>query len=78
MIWETINLLCETFGDRIICRNGPVNWPPRSCDLTILDYFLWGFVKSMVNSNKPETLLQLEENIGRVIGEIQPELLRSM
>ena len=37
----TIDLLKETFDERIISRNGPVNWPPRSCDLTPLDYFLW-------------------------------------
>ena len=64
---KTINLLSETFGDRIISRNGHVNWPLRSCDLTPLDYFLWGFVKSKVYSNKPETLLQLEANIRRVL-----------
>ncbi|GFW20855.1 putative DD41D transposase [Trichonephila clavipes] len=34
-----IDLLKETFGDRLISRFGPVNWPPRSCDLTRLDYF---------------------------------------
>ncbi|GFS89694.1 putative DD41D transposase [Trichonephila clavipes] len=38
----TIDLLKDTFGDRLISRFGPVNWPPRSCDLTPLDYFLWG------------------------------------
>ena len=27
---------------RIISRNADVNWPPCSCDLTPLDYFLWG------------------------------------
>ncbi|GFU76292.1 uncharacterized protein TNCV_527721 [Trichonephila clavipes] len=43
----TIDLLKDTFGDRIISRFGPVNWPPRSCDLTPLDYFLWGYVKSV-------------------------------
>ncbi|GFV53203.1 hypothetical protein TNCV_1065621 [Trichonephila clavipes] len=37
----------HTFGDRLISRFGPVNWPPRSCDLTPLDYFLWGYVKSL-------------------------------
>ncbi|GFV62488.1 transposable element Tcb1 transposase [Trichonephila clavipes] len=37
----TIDLLKDTFGDRLILRFGPVNWPPRSCDLTPLDYFLW-------------------------------------
>ena len=38
----TIDLLKETFSDHIISRFGPVNWPPRSCDLTPLDYFLVG------------------------------------
>ncbi|GFU27415.1 uncharacterized protein TNCV_3323281 [Trichonephila clavipes] len=34
----TIDLLKDTFGDRLISRFAPV--PPRSCDLTPLDYFL--------------------------------------
>ncbi|GFW15920.1 uncharacterized protein TNCV_4431931 [Trichonephila clavipes] len=38
----TIDLLKDTFDDRLISRFGPVNWSPRSCDLTPLDYFLWG------------------------------------
>ncbi|GFV09052.1 putative LOC100569746 [Trichonephila clavipes] len=37
----TIDLLKDTFGDRLISRFGPVNWPPRSWDLTPLDYFLF-------------------------------------
>ncbi|GFX64432.1 hypothetical protein TNCV_4043221 [Trichonephila clavipes] len=28
----TIDLLKDTFGDRLISRFGPVNWSPRSCD----------------------------------------------
>ncbi|GFU09792.1 uncharacterized protein TNCV_944611 [Trichonephila clavipes] len=51
----TIDLLKDTFGDRLISRFGPVNWPPRSCDLTPLDYFPWGYVKSLVYADKPET-----------------------
>ena len=72
---QTIELLRETFGDRIISRNGPVNKPPRSCDLTPLDYFLWGYVKSKVYADKPATIQQLEINIRRVIAEIQAETL---
>ncbi|GFV92715.1 hypothetical protein TNCV_1375651 [Trichonephila clavipes] len=49
----TIDLLKDTFGDRPISRFGPVNWPPTSCDLTPLDYFLWGYVKSLVYADKP-------------------------
>ncbi|GFS55398.1 DUF4817 domain-containing protein [Trichonephila clavipes] len=36
----TIDLLKDTLGDRLISRFGPMNWPPRSRDLTPLDYFL--------------------------------------
>ncbi|GFT17266.1 uncharacterized protein TNCV_4805931 [Trichonephila clavipes] len=55
----TIDLLKDTFGDHLILRFGPVNWPPRSCDLTPLDYFLWSYVKSLVYADKPQTLEKL-------------------
>ncbi|GFV59040.1 uncharacterized protein TNCV_1814291 [Trichonephila clavipes] len=71
----TIDLLKDTFGDRLISRFGPVNWPPRSCDLTPLDYFLWGYVKSLVYGDKPQTLDHLEDNIRRVIADIRPQIL---
>ncbi|GFW94717.1 uncharacterized protein TNCV_4247571 [Trichonephila clavipes] len=71
----TIDLLKDTFGDRLISRFGPVNWPPRSCDLTPLDHFLWGYVKSLVYADKPRTLDHLEDNIRRVIADIRPQML---
>ncbi|GFX68837.1 transposable element Tc3 transposase [Trichonephila clavipes] len=66
----TIDLMKDTFGDRLISRFGPVNWPPRSCDLTPLDYFLWDYVKSLVYADKPQTLDHLEDNIRSVIADI--------
>ncbi|GFV10737.1 uncharacterized protein TNCV_1755751 [Trichonephila clavipes] len=60
----TIDLLKDTFGDHLISRFGPVNWPPRSCDLTPLDYFLWGYVKSLVYADKPQTLDHLKMACG--------------
>ncbi|GFX27910.1 uncharacterized protein TNCV_3083322 [Trichonephila clavipes] len=74
----TIDLLKDTFGDRLILRFGPVNWPPRSCDLTPLDYFLWDYVKSSVYADKPQTLDHLEDNIRRVIADIQPQMLEKV
>ncbi|GFW04663.1 putative DD41D transposase [Trichonephila clavipes] len=74
----TIDLLKDTFGDHLISRFGPVNWPPRSCDLTPLDYFLWGYVKSLVYADKPQTLDHLEENIRRVIADIRPQMLEKV
>ncbi|GFW66990.1 uncharacterized protein TNCV_4688751 [Trichonephila clavipes] len=72
----TIDLLKDTFGDRLISRFGPVNWRPRSCDLTTLDYFLGGYVKSLVYAGKPQTLDHLEDNIRRVI--IRPQVLEKV
>ncbi|GFU91243.1 putative LOC100569746 [Trichonephila clavipes] len=71
----TIYLLKDTLGDRLISRFGPVNWHPRSFDLTPLDYFLWGYVKSLVYANKPQTLDHLEDTIHRVIADIRPQML---
>ncbi|GFU73881.1 uncharacterized protein TNCV_555091 [Trichonephila clavipes] len=66
------------FGDRLFSRFGPVNWPPRSCDLTLLDYFPWGYVKSLVYADKPQTLDLLEDNIRRVIADIRPQMLEKV
>ncbi|GFW39290.1 peroxidasin-like protein [Trichonephila clavipes] len=74
----TIDLLKDTFGDRLISRFGPVNWPLRSCDLTPLDYFLWGYVKSLVYADKTQTLDHLEDNIRRVIADIRPQMLEKV
>ncbi|GFU91436.1 transposable element Tc3 transposase [Trichonephila clavipes] len=74
----TIDLLKDTFGDRLISRFGPVNWPPRYCDLTPLDYFLWGYVKSLVYADKPQTLDHLENNIRLVIADIRPQMLEKV
>ncbi|GFW33419.1 putative transposable element [Trichonephila clavipes] len=74
----TIDLLKDTLGDHLISRFGPVNWPPRSCYLTPLDYFLWGYVKSLVYADKPQTLDHLEDNILRVIADIRPQMLEKV
>ncbi|GFU34269.1 uncharacterized protein TNCV_4976261 [Trichonephila clavipes] len=74
----TIDLLKDTFGDHLISRFEPVNRPPKSCDLTPLDYFLWGYVKSLVYADKPQTPDHLEDNIRRVIADIRPQMLEKV
>ena len=41
----TLDVLRPVFEECIISRRVDVVWPPRSCDLTPLDYYLWGVVK---------------------------------
>ena len=37
----TLDVLYPVFESRIISRRLDVVWPPQSCDLTPLDYYLW-------------------------------------
>jgi hypothetical protein len=38
--------LDERFSGQWIGRGGPINWPPRSPDLTLMDFFFWGYIKT--------------------------------
>jgi hypothetical protein len=56
----TMNLLKDLFPNRLINRNGEVQWPPRSPDLSSCDYFLWGYLKSTVFFIRPATIQDVD------------------
>jgi len=72
---ETMDLLRGQFGEQLISRFGPINWPPRSCDITSLDFFVWGYVKSKVYISLLSTIGELEANITHIISQIPVEML---
>lgn len=51
------------YGARWIGRGGPVQWPPRSPDLTPLDFFLWGRIKELVYYNEATSVDDLKNRI---------------
>ena len=57
----------DTFPNRWIGRGSTINWPPRSPDLTPLDFCLWGFMKSELYKKKVDTGDELLVNILNVI-----------
>ena len=67
----TLDVLRPVFEERVISRRADVVWPPRNCDLTLLDYYLWGAVKDKCYANKPEIIDILEDKICEAISEIQ-------
>ena len=67
----TPDVLRPVFVDRISSRRADVVWPSRSCELTPLDYYLWGAVNDKYYADKPETIDDLKDNIRKAIGEIQ-------
>ncbi|XP_073493604.1 uncharacterized protein [Phyllobates terribilis] len=49
---EVQAFLHEQFPGKWIGHHGPVEWPPRSPDLTPLDFYLWGHLKAIVYAVK--------------------------
>ena len=67
----TLDVWRLVFVDLIISRRADVVWPPQSCDLIPLDYYLWGAVKDKCYADKPEAIDALKDNMSEAIGEIQ-------
>ena len=71
----SMQVLCDIFPQHLISRFGDIHWPPRSPDLSICDYFLWGYLKSKVYLNKPRNIQELKEFIRVEIANVDEEML---
>jgi hypothetical protein len=75
--------VCEYLNTRLlgqwIGRAVPIEWPPRSPDLTPLDFFLWGFIKGRVFvPSLPANVVQLQTRVTAAVAEVTPEMLCSV
>ena len=68
--------LATQFPHRWIGRRGEIEWPARS-DLTPLDYYLWGYLKSKVYSTQPQSLDELQNRILQEATLIDREMIRN-
>jgi hypothetical protein len=59
--------LDETFGSRWIGRGGPITWPPRSPDLTPLDWYM----QSLVYKTPVETQHDLVARVAVAAGTVR-------
>lgn len=70
--------LDNRFRNRWIGRGGPVQWPPRSPDLTKMDFFFWGYVKEKVYQVAPTTRENMQLKIREVFQTITPDMLEKV
>lgn len=73
---RSMDTLRRLFPGRLISRFGDIHWPARSPDLSAPDFFLWGFLKSNVYKNRPQTLQELKLAIEEEIRNIDVDVLR--
>ncbi|GBN25560.1 hypothetical protein AVEN_230090-1 [Araneus ventricosus] len=50
-------------------------WPPRSQDITLLDFYLWSYVKQHVYSAHINDINHLKQRITDIIHSVTPEVL---
>ena len=67
--------LDATFPNRWIGRDGPTPWPPRSPDITPLDFFLWRYVKHKVFSTPVPDIINLKARITDAFATITEDML---
>lgn len=70
--------LNENFGGRWIGRRGPIEWPPRSPDLSPCDFFLWGVMKDRVYGRNPRSIEELKDAITTEISAIDVNLCKTV
>lgn len=70
--------LDEHYPGHWIGRRGAIEWPARSPDLTPLDFFLWGYVKSKVFVTQPESLDELRQRIIGICASLTPEVFQNV
>lgn len=49
---NSLEMIQIYFRNRIISRNFEFGWPPHSPDLSLLDFFLWGYIESIVTERR--------------------------
>ena len=57
---------------------GPIKWPPRSPDLTPMDFFLWGYIKFIVFRTQPASLEILRQKIIEACQNIPREMFQKV
>jgi hypothetical protein len=88
MLYSPHNFLGESmmtwrgFFDMIIPgrwagRDRPIQWPPRSPDLTPLDFFLWGYDKDIVYKIPVTSFDELKLRIFAAIDTVTLQMLEN-
>ena len=75
---ENLAFLREYFDDRLISLHTEVEFPPRSPCLTIMDYFIFPYLKNKIFANPILNLQELQQRIVQQCATITPEMLQNV
>ncbi|GBN43880.1 hypothetical protein AVEN_235910-1 [Araneus ventricosus] len=67
----------EIFPDRWSGRDGPTPWPPRSPDITPLDFFFWDYIKDRVFATPIADVAELKARIQAAVCIVTEDMLKN-
>lgn len=68
--------LSEVFFNRWMGRDSPSHpWPPNSPDLTVCDYFLWGWIKARVYTTPIADIAELRARIEQAFRDLPQQMI---
>ena len=74
---STLTQLQRSFPGKVLSNGGSVEWPPRSPDLSLPDFFLWGHVKAIVYQNPVPSLAALKRRIRAALRGVTQNTLKA-
>ena len=76
----TLQYLTGQFPGRIMSKRGDWPWPPRSPNLAVHDFFLWGYMKiwDVPHNQQPQTLRALRAAIVQACNNLQQQMIRNV
>ena len=73
---QSMTAVRELFGNHVISRFDDIPWPPRSPDLSVCEFLMWGYLKNRVHTTRPRTLDELKQRIQDEFRGIPVEMLQ--
>ena len=76
MVRLVLDLLASKFGNCVISNLTDRVWPPRSPDLSPLDFWFWGICLSELRRSPPNSIEELKETINTYASCFNPKEIR--
>ena len=82
LIYQPAHFSCQTremldarFPERWIGRGDPITWPARSPDLNVLDYFVRGHIKDLIEHRRDGLEHEVRDEIIAAFNTITPDMV---
>ena len=76
---QALHYLRGRFPGKVISKRGDWPWPPRSPDLSVCDFFLWGYLKHQIwsqHNQAPQNIRDLRTSIINAANNLQEDMIQ--